>query len=587
MNAIIVLMIGITMATGEVHSIQNRYNSFDGMDILVPYSGHHGPRLRRNRHIRECQSFKYGNVTHSKHPAHKSDKIDFPLIVSKHALHDIGDAWNKRVVNLHYELVGNPLRTLSVLEPLAPGSCRKGEGLRATVKQSSRQANCLLAINAGFFNTHTGECHGNIFSNGHLIQDSGGIQNAHFGITRDGYIFVGYLSEIDLLTQHFTQLVGGVIWLLRDGEKYVKESLKFECSDTEETGTLKQFVDVRSSRTAIGHDKHGHVLIIQVEGKTGTNAGVSLWEFADILLDYGLVNAINLDGGGSSTMVVNQTVINYPTDKCEDKMFNCARNVSTIVCVHEPACEPPHCSHHGVCQRGQCVCSGYWSGPECNVLSCPDNCSRRGHCKKDGCLCDPGWHGNNCSLACPVLRFGQDCSQQCACQNGGVCDTVSGSCTCRAGYTGQFCQSICPYGFFGARCKSVCLCEESCFCDHVNGSCDNGTHYAVLKQASECVTRQVIKKRNLVVDQADQYNKCLVGVVVLSIVSCLSLILNMYLTCAYVNVRKKQAAVTRDAVKKTIKKFVFHNSTDADSETLSDDVDEVTSLVSSSQNGHR
>ena len=73
----------------------------------------------------------------------------------------------------------------------------------------------------------------------------------------------------------------------------------------------------------------------------------------------------------------------------------------------------------------------------------------------------------------------------------------------------------------------------------------------------------------------------------LSVVSCLSIVLNMYLSWAYVHLRKKQVAVKRDAVKKTIKKFVFHNSTDADSETMSDDVDEVTSLVTLSQNGHR
>lgn len=45
-----------------------------------------------------------------------------------------------------------------------------------------------------------------------------------------------YLSEIDLITQDFQQLVGGVLWLIRDGKSYLEESLKIECSDTEETG---------------------------------------------------------------------------------------------------------------------------------------------------------------------------------------------------------------------------------------------------------------------------------------------------------------------------------------------------------------
>ena len=42
---------------------------------------------------------------------------------------------------------------------------------------------------------------------------------------------------------------------------------------------------------------------------------IDLYNFANLLLKLGLVNAINLDGGGSATMVVNNTVINYPLDE--------------------------------------------------------------------------------------------------------------------------------------------------------------------------------------------------------------------------------------------------------------------------------
>ena len=49
-----------------------------------------------------------------------------------------------------------------------------------------------------------------------------------------------YLSEIDLIAEQFNQLVGGVIWIIRDGKQYITESLKIECQDTEETG---KFID--------------------------------------------------------------------------------------------------------------------------------------------------------------------------------------------------------------------------------------------------------------------------------------------------------------------------------------------------------
>lgn len=42
---------------------------------------------------------------------------------------------------------------------------------------------------------------------------------------------------------------------------------------------------------------------------------MNLLEFAKLLKSYGAVNAINLDGGGSATFVVNGTVVNYPSDQ--------------------------------------------------------------------------------------------------------------------------------------------------------------------------------------------------------------------------------------------------------------------------------
>jgi N-acetylglucosamine-1-phosphodiester alpha-N-acetylglucosaminidase len=42
---------------------------------------------------------------------------------------------------------------------------------------------------------------------------------------------------------------------------------------------------------------------------------MNLYDFGKLLQSYGLVNAINLDGGGSATFVENGTVVNYPSDQ--------------------------------------------------------------------------------------------------------------------------------------------------------------------------------------------------------------------------------------------------------------------------------
>ncbi|KFP79354.1 N-acetylglucosamine-1-phosphodiester alpha-N-acetylglucosaminidase, partial [Acanthisitta chloris] len=242
-----------------------------------------------------------------------------------------------------------------------------------------------------------------------------------------------YLSEEDVLDQAnpFVQLVSGVVWLLRDGEVYINESRTAECGDTQTTGTFDKFINVISARTAVGHDRQGQLVLVHVDGQTESR-GVNLWEMAEFLKQQGLVNAINLDGGGSATLVLNGTLANYPSEHCSfDSMWRCPRSVSTVLCVHEAACEPPDCSGHGHCLDGHCHCSGpFWTGPACDTLDCgPANCSLHGVCTGSGCLCAPGWTGSNCSEACAPGFYGETCSQQCQCQHGGSCDPVHGACS--------------------------------------------------------------------------------------------------------------------------------------------------------------
>ncbi|GIN72526.1 hypothetical protein J14TS2_30010 [Bacillus sp. J14TS2] len=82
-------------------------------------------------------------------------------------------------------------------------------------------------------------------------------------------------------------------------------------------------------RTAVGIKEDGTVLLIVVDGrKPGYSVGVSLKELAELMLAYGVYSAVNLDGGGSSTMLVKlpgeQTpiIINQPSDGAERDVAN-------------------------------------------------------------------------------------------------------------------------------------------------------------------------------------------------------------------------------------------------------------------------
>ncbi|XP_052086600.1 N-acetylglucosamine-1-phosphodiester alpha-N-acetylglucosaminidase-like [Mytilus californianus] len=234
----------------------------------------------------------------------------------------------------HLTIVNNPDRTISVLEPRDSGGCQNQ--IKSTVMKTSTQKSCIVAVNAGFFDPRPGNvCLGNIISDGRVVMESQGVQNVHFGITNDGSLHFGYLSETEIADNNYKQLIGGVFWLVRDGQHYLKESINIECQTEEQAEIMEMYAKtILSARSAIGHDKEGRILLMQIDG-LNEHKGMTLYEFADLLLDYGFVQAINLDGGGSTTLIINGTLVNHPTDKCEnDTRFTCARKVSTILCVH-------------------------------------------------------------------------------------------------------------------------------------------------------------------------------------------------------------------------------------------------------------
>jgi exopolysaccharide biosynthesis protein len=57
-----------------------------------------------------------------------------------------------------------------------------------------------------------------------------------------------------------------------------------------------------------------------VDGRSELADGMSLYELQDYLLDLGCTDAINLDGGGSTTLWTNsQGVVNSPSDKSGER----------------------------------------------------------------------------------------------------------------------------------------------------------------------------------------------------------------------------------------------------------------------------
>ncbi|RKY48852.1 MAG: hypothetical protein DRP86_06050 [Candidatus Neomarinimicrobiota bacterium] len=67
-------------------------------------------------------------------------------------------------------------------------------------------------------------------------------------------------------------------------------------------------------RTAVGYTADRHVIMVTADGRQVASSGVSLNELADIMISFGCVEAMNLDGGGSTQMAVPGKNINTPSE---------------------------------------------------------------------------------------------------------------------------------------------------------------------------------------------------------------------------------------------------------------------------------
>lgn len=101
--------------------------------------------------------------------------------------------------------------------------------------------------------------------------------------------------------------VGGGPVLVKDNDIFIpfREEQKFVNGEND-----------RHPRTAMGYTANGKLIILVVQGRTpGVADGTTLKETAIILRDLGCVEAVNLDGGGSSCMLVNGKETIKPSDK--------------------------------------------------------------------------------------------------------------------------------------------------------------------------------------------------------------------------------------------------------------------------------
>lgn len=113
--------------------------------------------------------------------------------------------------------------------------------------------------------------------------------------------------------ERIENVIGGGPLLLKDGKVAV---------DAEAQGFQPSFYAVRHPRTALGRTADGDLWFVAIDGRQSMSAGATLDETAKILQRLGCTDAINLDGGGSTTLSLLGVVANRPSDGTERAVAN-------------------------------------------------------------------------------------------------------------------------------------------------------------------------------------------------------------------------------------------------------------------------
>ena len=135
-------------------------------------------------------------------------------------------------------------------------------------------------------------------------------------IPQDGFVIVGpsksldeFLDEkevkLEVLTtpewKDVNHIISGGPYLVKNGGVYVDVT-------EQKLGSIGG----RNPRTAVGYTADNNLIIVTVDGREKNSIGMTLFELAAFMKSIGCVNAMNLDGGGSTVLYVNGKVVNHP-----------------------------------------------------------------------------------------------------------------------------------------------------------------------------------------------------------------------------------------------------------------------------------
>ncbi len=152
-----------------------------------------------------------------------------------------------------------------------------------------------------------------------IVVENGNATRMSYGanrIPKDGFVIVGAEKNLNSIKdakrfklnvkinpewKDVNHIISGGPYLIKNGDIYV-----------DMTAQKLGSIGGRNPRTAIGYTRDNHLIMLTADGREGSSIGLTLVELANLMKELGCVNAMNLDGGGSTVMFVKGHVVNKP-----------------------------------------------------------------------------------------------------------------------------------------------------------------------------------------------------------------------------------------------------------------------------------
>lgn len=185
-------------------------------------------------------------------------------------------------------------------------------GTHITPSTFAKQSKAIVTVNGGFFSTRPSRASGLVMAHSRILYPPlfpnyiGTV-----GFNTNG-LLIDKIEVADI--KGYSISTGKAGWnechaALGAGPILLKEGMNV-LQPSEDA-----FYTARHPRTGIAKTRTGEALIIVVDGRQSEwSVGVTLDELANLFLELGAYDALNLDGGGSSVMVIQNDIVNHPSD---------------------------------------------------------------------------------------------------------------------------------------------------------------------------------------------------------------------------------------------------------------------------------